>query len=311
MKVKRKNPPRESMSRSSYSLGKALLIIFGSMMMVSGSFFLIQWYFSSVYGMRLNDPQYQIVAIVQTGPKKEALKTVYLAELLELSTDQPTNLYQFNTKDAESKLLGSPLIKAAQVKKVKPGVVYIDYTVREPIAFLGDYTNIAIDQEGYLFPFQPFFTPKKFPEIYLGINDSTTEKFEEVSYGKPLKDPRFLLALEVFQLVNEECCSQTSHLKKIDVSQADSPSYGLREIIVEIEDHYEKSHDDKTVLCVHSRIIRLNAKNYREGLQEYKQLREYLVQAERKKEIDFSSNVYKPQGTIIDLRIPQLSFVKE
>lgn len=312
MNEKSKSQHRDHYSHR-YTLKKAFLVLGCSMALVTSSFFLIKWYFSSIHAYRMNDPQYQIVALVQTGPKKEALKTVYLAELLNLSYDYPTNLYRFNSKQAEANLLANPVIKNAVIKKIKPGVIYVDYSVREPIAFLGDYSNIAIDKEGYLFPFQPFFTPKNFPEIYLGISEEENNELEktEINWKKPLSSRRFQLALELFLLVSEECCSQVTSLKKIDVSQIDTASYGQRQIIVVFEDRYEKKKDGKTVLCVYPRIVRLNAKNYREGLQEYKLLHENLLSQEAQKEIDFSSSLYKAPAMIVDLRIPQLAFVKE
>ena len=116
---------------------------------------------------RMTDEACRIIAIVQTGPEKEALKTAYLAELLNLSVDKPTQLYALNLKKAEERLLASPLIASVELKRIPPGTLYIDYTVRKPIAWLADYNNTALDAGGYLFPAAPFFTPKQLPEIYL------------------------------------------------------------------------------------------------------------------------------------------------
>src|SRR5579872_2269935 len=118
---------------------------------------------------RLRSPAYRISAIIQTGPEKEALKTAYLAELLGLSADWPTQLYALNVKKAENLLLASPLISSAKVQRLSPSTLYIDYEVRKPVAWLADFNNTAIDAEGHLFPVDPFFPPKRLPELYLGV----------------------------------------------------------------------------------------------------------------------------------------------
>ncbi len=71
-------------------------------------------------GAEINDDQYHIVSLIQNNPQSDALKTVYLAELLELSLDRPVNLYQLNIQEATQKLLNHPLIKKATIKKFYP-----------------------------------------------------------------------------------------------------------------------------------------------------------------------------------------------
>jgi hypothetical protein len=124
--------------------------------------------FSFFKQRRLHNPKYDIQIIIQTGPEKEALKSIYLAELMHLSVDQKTNIYAFDVQEAEKNLLKSPLIESAKVKKYPPNVIYVDYTVRRPLAWIYDHKNIAVDKNGYLFPISPFFPPKNIAEIYLG-----------------------------------------------------------------------------------------------------------------------------------------------
>ena len=88
----------------------------------------------------------------------------------------------------------SPLIKKASIKKIPPGTLYIEYQMRVPLAYLGDYTNTALDEEGYLFPFSPFFTPKKLPIIYLGLQQ------DDAQWGMTLKqDQRLQLAFDLLK----------------------------------------------------------------------------------------------------------------
>ena len=53
------------------------------------------------------DLHYQLHTVIQTGPEKEALPTLYLMELLELSMDKPQNYVTFDEKVAEKKILQS------------------------------------------------------------------------------------------------------------------------------------------------------------------------------------------------------------
>src|SRR5262245_27517132 len=140
------------MIKSQLPLRRALLWIAVITCLVSGSTGAGIWYYLHVKKIRMQDDAYRIIAIVQSGPQKETLRTVYLAELLSLSVDQPTNLYQFHLETAKKKLSASPLIKSAEIKKMKPGTLLIEYTSRAPVAFLGDFTNTALDDEGFLIP---------------------------------------------------------------------------------------------------------------------------------------------------------------
>ena len=87
-------------------------------MLISGSAALCLLYYQHISAQSAQDDRYEIIAIVQTCPQNETLKGVYLAELLNLSVDQPTNLFRFKTKEAVRKLLQCPMIKNASVKKI-------------------------------------------------------------------------------------------------------------------------------------------------------------------------------------------------
>jgi hypothetical protein len=269
-------------------------------LLISGSAALICLYTMYARYMRMKDSKYHIAAIVQTGPEKEELKSLYLAELLQLSIDKPTNLYLFNTKEAEKLLLKSPLIKEATVKKLPPAAIYIDYTVRQPIAFLGDFTNTAIDSDGVLLPFKPFFTPKRLPEIYLGLDQAT------VTWGQPISDERAELALKLLKLINERCCSKISHLRRIDLSNVDADSYGQKQIVVILEDILEKEGSGKTMLSIEPRILRLSTTDYEQGIEAYLAMRNYLL-TQRKQQP--ATAVVRAEAMIVDLRIPRLGLI--
>lgn len=247
-----------------YSYVQALSWIIGSMLIIPGAV---------TKGMRMfwTSPQKidYLCRVVQTGPQKEALKTPYLAEMIALSADRPVLAKHFDPQIAQQRLKLSPVIKKARVKVIKPDTVYIDYTVRQPCAWLYDFENIALDEEGVPFPIIPFFTPKKLPEIILGI--------QTFAWNKPLKDEKADLALELLKLM----ASQSLNVLRIDVTASSKPSLGQREVVVLVEE------------SGFSKFLRLTPKNFTQELGNYLELRKTLP----------------PETQIIDLRIPQLAFI--
>jgi len=281
-------------------LNTALGLILLSVLLLSGSVGLGVLYFQHVKENHASNNAFNIVAIIQTTSHHEALKTAYLAELLDLSTDQPTNLYRFNTKEAKRKLLASPLIEKVEIKKVRPGTVYIDYEMRHPIAFLSDYTNTAIDSKGVPFPFSPFFTPKTLPEIYLGVSLHKTEEGEETIDRLQMK-----LALDCLEYLSKYCSTDNTMIKKVDVSQAFAPSYGLRQIVITMEDTIVRKDKGKNVLYIFPRILRLSTKEYKQGLANYLSLRKHLL---LEKPPASESATVKVAPLFIDMRLPSLAY---
>lgn len=258
------------------------------------------WSWSKYRHNRLCDEKYRVVAILQTGPEKEALKTDYLAELLGLSADQPMSLYAINMKKAEAKLLSSPLIANAKVKRLPPSTLYIDYEVRKPIAWLADYKNTAVDKEGHLFPVTPFFSPKQLPEIYLGLPPFST-------WQVPIRDPYLQLAFEILQFLDAAPWKEGLRIKRIDVSNAFAASLGQREVVLFTEEELVLPQD---VICTFPKILRLAPKDYSQQLGNFFALRRTMMEDYRRQLASLKEGGrFAPR--IIDLRIPQLAFVEK
>ncbi len=262
-------------------------------------------YYRYIRESHATNPAYNVAAIVQTSSEGELLQTVYLAELMELSINKPINLYRFNTKEAQSKLLASPLIKSASVKRVRPGTVHVDYAPRHPIAYLIDYSNTALDKEGYPFPFKPFFTPKNLPEIYLGLSVETVDT--QALWNQRIADKRMVLALEILNYVTKYYATPASHVKRVDVSQAFAPSCGQRQIVVVMEDWKEQDKKGRSQLFQSPRILRLGFHTYKQGLANYKVLRGYFLQQEVVGE--YQSKIVKLPMMTLDLRVDDLAFI--
>lgn len=248
-----------------YTYVQALGWIVGSLLIVPGAF-------TKVVRMFWTSPHHidYLCRVVQTGPQKEALKTSYLAEVIQLSADRPLLARRFDTIFAQQRLKASPVIKQAHVKVIKPDTVYIDYTVRQPIAALFDFENVALDEDGVPFPIVPFFTPKKLPEIILGV--------KTFAWNTPLKDEKTQAALHLLKMMLD----QSLNVLRIDMTTSNALSLGKREIVVIVEENG------------FSKYLRLTPKNLTQELGNYLELRKTLP----------------AETQVIDLRIPQLAFIE-
>jgi len=277
-------------------LRKALKIIFFSTFFISGGATLSLGIYQYIQLERVFDERYNILAIVQTSTEKENLNTAYFAELLNLSVDQPTNIYRFNKNANLSKLAKSPLLKKAAIKKIYPGTIQIHYVLRIPVAFLADYTNVAIDKDGIAIPFKPFFTPKILPEIYLGLQDAPDDQF----LGNRVATKEAKLALKLLDYLIVHLVSDQTTLKRIDVSTSYASSFGQKQIVVVVEDTVEKMKNDNPVITHYLRTLRLSTNGYEDEIKAYLLLRQHLLEKNMAK--DFK---------VIDLRIPDLAFLSK
>jgi hypothetical protein len=278
-------------------LGRALFYLFLSIMLFTVLPF-------SIFRFSYQASKEIIDSIIQTGPKKMALKTEYLCELIGLSSDRPTSIQNFDLAEAQKSLLASPLIEKATVKLVKPRSVYIDYMVREPIATLYDFPNIAIDKKGYIFPLYPFFTPKNLPEIYFGLS-------KEIDFTKPMHGKMFELSSSILTLFQQCPFIDDLRLCRIDLSQSEAKSYGRREIVILLEDSLYEPYYGREIKVTLPSILRLSTKNYCQELSNYFSLRDELWQRQ-KENLILDENAPLEQRLkemVIDLRIPHLGYI--
>ena len=289
---------------SKLSLKQSLLWITGSVFFVLGVSYTACFYYRHWKMQRLANPKYHITALVQTGPEKEALKTIYLAELLDLSINCPSHLYAFDLKEAEKKLLSSPLIQRAKIKRIPPSALYIDYTTRKAVAWLHDFENMAMDHEGYVFPVYPFFTPKNLPEIYLGI-----DKLPD----SPIQTKEKELATQLLELLCKPPFCGKFQLIRIDTSKAYAESLGQREIVLWLRDEITLEKEGKVQRHFFPKLIRLNPKNITQQLDHFLVLHQKMKEDYRKQiqwNKDFPAMV-EFQSRIIDFRILQIAFINE
>lgn len=284
-----------------------------SVFIITGSCALGLLYYSHTRAVQRHDPANHIVALVQTSPEAEGLRTAYLVELLGLSVDHPTNIYSFDTSSARLSLLQSPVIKEASVRKIRPGTIHVDYTLRKPIAFLANYMNAALDAEGIVLPIKPFFTPKRLPEIVIGFDESADkEQQPPLVWGEALKGKSLDLAFALLDILSHQCCDELSSLCRIDVSKAYAPSYGQRQVVIVLEDRIPRLIEGRPLQNTYPRIIRLMPDNYQQQLANYLVLRTHLRQQD-KMSVEAaampSDGSFRAKATIIDMRLSQLAFI--
>lgn len=276
-------------------MSRAVLWILLSTLFISGSVLMGWLYYLHVRQLRLNDDQYRIAAIIQRTPHNDSLKTAYLAEQLKLSLSHPVNLYQFNVKEARETLLKNPLIRDVTVKKILPGTLYIDYTLRSPVAFVGDFTNTAVDAEGNLFPFRPFFTPKRLPILILGLNE------EECQWGNCISENSSLQVAFDLMAQRQSLEREGYEIQRIDVAELNSESYGHRQIVVVLglPAHSIISQPE----WAGTMILRLSVDQPHQDLINFLTLHDFLLKRDQK-------SLVKNRPVVIDLRMPHLAFIK-
>lgn len=267
-----------------YSFGSFLIRVGISVLLISGPFWALWFVYQSFWNARAFDDRYKLVAIVQTGNEKEALKTSYLAEVLGLSSNRPQNLYRIDLSAAERKLLQSPLIATAKVKRVPPGALYIDYKIRKPAAYLSDRLNAALDEEGYVIPFKPFFTPKKIVHFYLGLDPSL-----ELAWNEKLHDQKLELA---WSLLNRLKSEEGVSVNTIDLTRSKAESLGERRIVVLLD----LLTDEGSRL---ERCLILNSDDPIEGIERFKQFK------------DQANAFTNEKHLVLDLRVPELGVIKK
>ncbi len=211
--------------------------------------------------------------IAQTGPKKEALSPHTLFSLLEWSQEDLSALSPRLVQAKKKHLAAHPVMKKVELRIEQNNTLLIDYTLRSPVAFLGDFSNRALDVEGHCFPCFPFFTPKRLPTFYLGLS-----AFPHT----PLKGEKIDLAFAVLRALRALGWSFSTDVA-IDVSRAFFPSFGRAEVVVTLKKDNCFCH-----------YLRLTPRAYRVELQKYRRLHRSW-----------------PEGQVIfDLRLESLALIK-
>jgi len=252
-----------------YSWKKVITLLFFSSLVFSGGGVLSFLFYQDVKQKRAVDRGCAVQAIVQTGPQYTPLLSRHLAELLDLSENCAPPLIHFDLEEAKDKLMECSAIKSVQLKKIKPNTLFIHYSTREPIAYLEDFTNTAVDAEGFLFATLPESGRAQLPSIYLGES-------------APTKPWKFSLQASYVQMITHIFdFLGASQISRIDLSKIEAPSFGEKELVVVLADQT---------------LLRLTPKSY------VQQLKNYIIL-----EKTYLNQEQAPY--IIDLRLSEVAYI--
>lgn len=237
---------------------------------------------------------YPIKAIIQSSSSKEKLKTEIFIDLLDINIQGNSDLAKFDIEEAKKKIHKFPLISRVKVSKVYPEALHIEYDLRIPIFIVNDFQNRAIDKEGFLFPIEPYLTPKKLTELVLGLEDAI--------WDTSVEDRRFVLAKELLFLLNE---STDLDVKRIDVSKAYITDYGKREILLSVEDRLFNGHK----IFYFPFVLRLSPNHFGKQLANFLTLRKAMLE-DYKKQLKAAKVSHRFKERVIDLRIENLALIE-
>ena len=253
----------------------ACLWIALSLLLVTGPAALLLVYSKHLRQKQLYDYTYWITTIAQNGP----LSSIYLAELIALSVDRPTNLYALSRGEAERRLMLSPLIVRAHVKHVAPATLVIDYAIRKPVAKLRDFSNSALTEDGVVIPYAPFFADMELPEVYLGLTAVSP------LWGTKIDDKARLLLVTLQQLL------QSVDVAMIDLSHRDEKSCGQSQLIITLRDEAVGG----------TLFLRLSVERFEEEITRYL----------RTKDRELAPHITQGVGDlIVDMRIEDLALIR-
>jgi len=213
-----------------------------------------------------------ISKITQCALQKEAVSSLYLAELLNLSVDKKMFREDFDLEEGRNKLLSSPLIEDAKISFISEDHILVKYWHVNAMALIGDFNNVGIDREGRLFPIKPFLSPKGLVKIFLGIQEVV--EGGNISFFK--EKNRWVFAKKVLE--DLYALEMKGRITSIDVSKIEELSLGKNELIVTV-DFIERKD-----------ILRLSKRNYLNEVSQYCILCDSLKNEKGTKMIDFRSD---------------------
>lgn len=276
------------MEEQKLSYRRAFFYVILSTFLISGPAFAGWFYYQDLLKQRKSDPGYAIVSVIQGALGRSHFKTEELLKLLNLSDKEPVNLYRFDTAEAEKKLLASPLMRSVSIKKKYPNAIYIFYEMRDPIAYVGALPNTVIDKEGVLFPFHPYYTPKKLPLLQFSGEALALKWGDSVPYKEA-----FELSTKIIHKMQEK---EWEHFFLSEIALPSSPYASISsEILVTLHkksrEWFDKEKSGKW-------ILKMDPKRFEPAFHFFLLLKEDV-------------NLIKPATQVeVDFRLPSVAYVK-
>jgi hypothetical protein len=135
-----------------------------------------------------------------------------------------------------------------------PNVLGVEYKLREPVAYLGGFKNIALDENGVVFFVTPFFAPKRLAalNVNLGAFESLPLIQQAISRSKE--------AVIGCRLIKEMTCLSTKlhlTLSLVDMCSWSETNFFRKEVVIGFSHTYMP---EKTL------YVRLHPKGLRKSL---------------------------------------------
>jgi cell division septal protein FtsQ len=215
-------------------------------------------FFNKLYSPKKNEAKIEGLHIISNVP----VLARWVSEVLHLSVDEPTYFYDFDSHLARHLLLSTYVVKEAKIKLIRPNLLNIQLDMRVPVAQIADFSNTAVDDQGYLFPILPVYVDRKLPKIYLG------ELCPQPVWGQCIgaKWPKIMMDFPL--------------LEAIDCANLHKASLGERELVIHLSNGSLVRLPDDQLGLYYDKIVQLN-------------------------------NQMPAQAKIIDMRIPDIAYVKK
>ena len=145
----------------------------------------------------------------------------------------------------------------------------------------------------------------KLCKIYLNL--------DEFQGYKKIDTKEAQLAIDILQKLKNSGFTDIVKITLLDTSRAFAQSYGKREIIMQVDEEISINKNQKEVLFVFPKILRLPMNNYLEQISNYVALREKIIKDYKNQASLFeaSADIVRFNPKTIDLRISKLAFIDQ
>lgn len=215
-----------------FRLLNKLLVIFASCCFVSLPAYLF------LFGQK-NYASTTLTTLIQKTPTIQMLSPRFFSNYLGLNpSGKNIDIRKLDISKINKKLKAFPIFKTIEAEFTKEGELFVSYHLRNPQFRLKDFTNCAVDEEGFVIPLSSFYTPKNLPHLYLGLQELDFSKNHQINLANQI--------INFFVINNLDQLSVTL----IDLSRLNSKLKSHQEVIVTIE-----FLDKKHFLRIHPQII--------------------------------------------------------
>ena len=288
---------------------RPLLLFFAALVLAACLFGIYQGATAWTRGRMRRDRRFCITRLVESSEGSTSVRAGAVEELLSLRPAQ--NLFAFDIERAEERLRSHPVFKSATIWRCPPNTLSVRYRARSPLAQVQEWPNWAIDGLGYVFPINPFLTPKRLPRLILGLPAKEgTSALNQCERSGRLRGNRTELGIEILQYLSQLLAGEGTRISRLDVSQAFARDLGKRYLRVVLQD--QLFIEGKRLVC--RRSLKLNCHGWRAQLHRYRRLHLLLarqellaVRAIPKEQLDKTR--FQLRETI-DLRIDLLAFIQ-